>query len=163
MAERFLMLGIPAGREFAVQRLVLVGAAGGEADGTRLPGPPRSNRGHSPRSRRPSRVLAGNGALAQTHRPRRDDGRGCAAASMVPRQPQKLSSTSGETLPVHFRSLRRRDSGDVLHSLHQIDNLVLVTTGQAQKPPPVARHDGRGAVPERRRGTWIPSPVRRSA
>ena len=148
------MLGIAPGHQVAGQRLVLVGAAGGEADGARLQGLLRQPaHGVDVLGRR---LLAGDGALAHDIDPqgvvgelRRDvDGA---------RQPRQRIEVIREALPVPFEAFGERDAGDVLHPLHQIDQrLVMLLANGSEAHAAIAEHDGRGAVPGGRCEDGIP-------
>ena len=152
--DQLLMLGIAAGHQVAGQRLVLVGAAGGEADGARLQGLLRQPRhGLDILGRR---MLAGDGALAHDIDPqgvvgelRRDvDGA---------RQPRQRVEVIREALPVPLEAFGQRDAGDVLHPLHQVDQrLVVLLADGGEAHAAIAEHDGRGAVPGGRREHGIP-------
>ena len=107
MAEKLLMLGIAAGDEVAGQRLVLVRAAGGEADGAGLQGLFRQpGHGFDVLGRR---MLAGDGALAHDIDPQRVVGdlrRNIDGA----RQPREGVEVIGEALPVPFEAFGQRDA-----------------------------------------------------
>ena len=148
------MLGVAAGNQVAGQRLVLVGAAGGEADGASLQGLLRQpGHGFDVLGRR---MLAGDGALAHDIDPQGVVGdlrRNVDGA----RQPRERVEVIGEALPVPFEAFGQRDAGNVLHALHQIDQRLLVLLADGgEAHAAIAERDGRGAVPGGRRQDGIP-------
>ena len=148
------MLGIAPGNQVAGQRLVLVGAAGGEADGARLQGLLRQlARGFDVLGRR---MLAGDGALAHDIDPQGVVGELGGDVDGA-RQPRERVEVIREALPVPFEAFGQRDAGDVLHPLHQVDQRLLVLAADGgEAHAAIAEHDGRGAVPGGRREDGIP-------
>jgi len=133
---------------------VLVGAAGGEADGARLQGLLRQpGHGFDILCRR---MLAGDGALAHDIDPQGVVGElGCDIDGA--RQPRERVEIIREALPVPFETFGQGDAGDVLHPLHQIDQSpVVLAAGGCEAHAAIAEHDGRGAVPGGRCEDGIP-------
>ena len=148
------MLGIAPRNQVAGQRLVLVGAAGGEADGTRLQGLlGQPAHGVDIIGRR---MLAGDGALAHDIDPQGMVGELCRDIDGA-RQPRERVEVIREALPVPFEAFGQRDAGNVLHPLHQIDQRLLVLLADGgEAHAAIAEHDGRGAVPGRRCQDGVP-------
>ncbi len=148
------MLGVAPGNQVAGQRLVLVGAAGGEADGAGLQRLLRQPaHGFDVLGRR---LLAGDGALAHDIDPQGmvgDLGRDIDGA----RQPRERVEVVREAFPVPLQAFGQRDAGDVLDAFHQIDQRLLVLLADGgEAHAAIAEHDGRGAVPGGRREHGIP-------
>ena len=127
------MLGIAAGHQVAGQRLVLVGAAGGEADGAGLQGLLRQPRHRVDVLGR--RLLAGDGALAHDIDAQGvvGDLRGDVDGA---RQARQRVEVFREALPVPFEAFGQRDAGDVLDPLHQIDQRLVLALRTGAKPTP---------------------------
>ena len=148
------MLSIAAGHKVAGQRLVLIGAAGGEADGAglqrllRQPGHRLDVLGRG--------ELARDGALAHDV-----DAQGMVGKLSRDidgaRQARQRIEVIRKALPIPFEAFRQRDAGNVLHPFHQVDQrLVMLPTDGGEAYAAIAENDGRGAVPGGRRKHGIP-------
>ena len=142
------------GRQLALAGAVVQRAAGGEAEGAGLDGL-AGQLGHRRDVLRRRRLAVG-AALAhhvQAHRPVRDLG----AEVDVTRLAVDVVEVLGERLPLPRQALVQGDAGDVLDTLHQLDEAVVVGRADRGEPDAAVAHHGRGdAVPARRGELGVP-------